>query len=107
MFGEFTSSANDRARPFRLIAPAPQRPENPQPGSPRGGCLGFVLALSLLVVALAVLSLLTGGLFLYVAIAAGVVLAIALLHYFIWGWWLGGMIRREVEAEQRDELDHP
>jgi hypothetical protein len=59
-----------------------------------------VLALSLFVVVLAVLSLLTGGVFLYVAIAGGVVLAIAMFHYFVWGWWLGGMIRREVEAEQ-------
>jgi hypothetical protein len=27
---------------------------------------------------------------------------IALFHYVVWGWWLSGTIRREVEAEERE-----
>jgi hypothetical protein len=25
---------------------------------------------------------------------------LVLLHYVTWGWWLGGMIRRDVEADE-------
>jgi hypothetical protein len=25
------------------------------------------------------------------------------LHYFVWGWWLGNVIRREAEPERQGE----
>jgi hypothetical protein len=50
---------------------------------------------------LVVLSFLTLGVFANVAIGIGVILAFAGFHYLVWGWWLGGMIRREVEAEEK------
>ena len=33
-------------------------------------------------------------------INAGGVFGLAALHYVVWGWWLGRMIRRDVEAEE-------
>ena len=29
--------------------------------------------------------------------------ALAAFHYVVWGWWLGGVIRAEVEADERAE----
>jgi hypothetical protein len=40
--------------------------------------------------------------------AAGIVfvfVAIAAFHYVVWGWWLSGVIREEVEAEERAEAE--
>jgi hypothetical protein len=50
---------------------------------------------------LVVLSFLTLGVFANVAIGIGAILAFAGFHYLVWGWWLGGIIRREVEAEEQ------
>jgi membrane protein implicated in regulation of membrane protease activity len=44
------------------------------------------------------------------AIATAVVLIpigfVALFHYVVWGWWLSGTIREEVEAEERNAERH-
>jgi len=32
---------------------------------------------------------------------------VALFHYVVWGWWLSGTIREEVEAEERDRAERP
>jgi hypothetical protein len=63
--------------------------------------LAGVCALALFA-GLFVLMLQVGG---PLAIAAVLVFGVgglvALFHYVIWGWWLAGTIRREVEEEER------
>jgi len=66
-----------------------------------------VLAAFLLVVVAAVcfvgLFVLTlGTIGLAVAVGGGIFLLVA-FHYFVWGWWLGPAIQRDVEAEEADE----
>ena len=63
----------------------------------------IVLAGLLLVVICAALFFLTLGSFGIVIVIGLVVFGIAAMHYFIWGWWLGKMIREDVEAEEREE----
>lgn len=62
-----------------------------------GGCGLFLFAL---------LFLLTGGAAAAIAGAAIVVFAVAGFHYFVWGWWLSGLIERDV-AEEEEEHDEP
>ena len=31
----------------------------------------------------------------------GAIFAVGGFHYVVWGWWLGPLIHREVESEQR------
>jgi hypothetical protein len=61
------------------------------------GLAGIVLLVVLLSVVVAVL-----GPIMATAIVAfvGGLTALVLLHYLTWGWWLGGMIRRDVEADE-------
>jgi hypothetical protein len=44
-----------------------------------------------------------------VALASGalvfVLVGLAAFHYVVWGWWLGGVIRVDVEAEERAEAE--
>ncbi len=34
----------------------------------------------------------------------GAAFALPLFHYVVWGWWLGGMIREDVEEEEERDL---
>jgi hypothetical protein len=34
-----------------------------------------------------------------------VLVALAAFHYVVWGWWLSGVIRDDVEAEERAEAE--
>lgn len=63
----------------------------------------ILLALGLGLLVFAVLFVLTSGAILPAAIAAGVIFGVAALHYVIWGWWLSGYIRRQVDEEQREK----
>ncbi|MCH8922143.1 MAG: hypothetical protein IIA67_03210 [Planctomycetes bacterium] len=81
----------------------PQRP--PEPGPPRGSCLGVLMVGVLISVALFALNFVTMGIFLVVALIGGAILLFSLFHYLVWGWWLGGMIRREAEAEEQHADD--
>jgi hypothetical protein len=76
----------------------PERP--PEPGPPRGSCLGVLMIGTLISVSLFALNLVMMGIPSLVALIGGAILLISLFHYLVWGWWLGGMIRREVEAEE-------
>ncbi len=84
--------------------PSPElvRPEPPTPK--RGGSLltafiaGFLLlaaggALAFLMLPVAGVVMATGGV---VALLFGA----ALFHYVVWGWWLSGVIREQVEEEE-------
>lgn len=61
-----------------------------------GSVLSLLLALSFCAVVLAVVAALTPWLVLVVL----VLFAVVALQYFLWGWWLGQVIRQEeTEAE--------
>ena len=66
------------------------------------GCLSIVLALLLAVFLFAALYMITSGAVRVAAIVAGVIFLFAAFHYFVWGWWLSGLIRRQVEEEERE-----
>ena len=73
-----------------------------EPTPKRSSFFSTVMALALIVLLIAGiygLSLGTAGPALI--IAAGV-FAMGALHYMIWGWWMGRMIREDVEAEERE-----
>ena len=55
---------------------------------------------TLISVSLFALNFVTMGIFGLVAVIGAAILLISLFHYLVWGWWLGGMIRREVEADE-------
>jgi protein-S-isoprenylcysteine O-methyltransferase Ste14 len=74
----------------------------PEPTPQRGSWLSVVLASMLLLVVCTLLFFLTLGGFGWVMVAGGCVFAFAAFHYLVWGWWLGRVIREDVEAEDRD-----
>jgi hypothetical protein len=86
-------------------------PPTPRSSSWLSILLAGIVALFLLA-GLFLLMLQLGG---PLAIATAVVLIpiglVALLHYVVWGWWLSGTIREEVEAEERHsqprDIHHP
>lgn len=91
--------------------PLPPRPVRPEPAvtSSRGASSWFTIALALA----AGLFLLAGfGALLFVLfasmaplIAVGGIFALAAFHYVVWGWWLGGMIRREAEKSEAEAAE--
>lgn len=78
-------------------SPSPSEPS--APGS--RGCFGVLLALGVALFVFAVLFMLSGGAVAPAVLAAGIIFGVAALHYIIWGWWLSGIIRRQVEDEER------
>ena len=66
------------------------------------GCLSILLALLLAALMFAGLYLLTSGSIIVAALTAGVIFGMAALQYILWGWWLSGIIRRQVEEEERE-----
>ncbi len=79
-------------------------PDEPQPKS-RGGLvvwgLGGMFGLLLFVVLVVV----TLGQILPVLVLVGAALGFVAFHYLVWGWWLSGRIRREVEREDDQRGD--
>lgn len=77
-------------------------PQPSQPAAPSSrGCFGVLLALGLAFLVFAVLFMLSGGAVAPAVVAAGAIFGVAALHYVIWGWWLSGIIRQQVEDEER------
>jgi hypothetical protein len=85
----------------------PQRPPPPEQSRPKSSPLSILLALGVLALACVVLFFLTGGFFGLVMVIAGVAFAFAALHYLVWGWWLGALIRRDAEEEDDESRDGP
>jgi hypothetical protein len=78
-----------------------------QPESrPRGSFLSIVLALMVAVALFVGLFFLTLGLVGPILVLGVGVFALAAFHYLVWGWWLSGAIRRDVEEEERAEQAH-
>jgi hypothetical protein len=93
------------------MSTTPQHEPPAGPNQKRRSLLSLLMAGVLLLLTLAGLSLLTIGFApLFGALVVLIVLAIGGLvafHYVVWGWWLGDAIRREVEAEERNESPPP
>jgi hypothetical protein len=66
----------------------------------RHGMLSVFLTLFSLVFFLIVLILVSGGFFLYVVLFAGAILAVALMHYVLWGKAFSESVAGEREEEQ-------
>ena len=69
----------------------------------RGSWLPIILALVLCSGVFGVISFLTLGVFTPVLVIAGLLLAITGLHYCVWGWWLGGVLRAAEEEETEEQ----
>jgi hypothetical protein len=93
--------ANGRPQLDREAFPSPAPDDAPKIGAWFSLFLAGVVGL-VVFAGLFVLMLQFGG---PLAIAAvlvfGVGGVVALFHYVVWGWWLSGTIRKEVEAEER------
>jgi hypothetical protein len=79
--------------------PPPQFRDEPESKS-RGGLLIWALGGMFALLLFVVLVVVTMGQILPVLLLGGAIFGFAAFHYLVWGWWLGGRIRAEVEAEE-------
>jgi hypothetical protein len=96
----------DLEQPARM-PPMPERPvaAPSRPASLWGVVLAGVAAL-IVAAALGFLMIPVAGVALAAAGIVFVFVAIAAFHYVVWGWWLSGVIREDVEAEERAEAEY-
>ncbi len=89
------------------MPPMPERPVTApsRPASLWGVVLAGVAAL-IVAAALGFLMIPVAGVALAAAGIVFVFVAIAAFHYVVWGWWLSGVIREDVEAEERAEAEY-
>jgi len=80
--------------------PEPTRPPPPEPR--RSSPVSIILALVLLLAATTLLTVLTLGYFGPVIPIATAIFLVILLHYFVWGRWLGRIIREEEQREKQE-----
>ena len=77
----------------------PQRPEPPDDSSPQSNSIATIVVMAsiglFLLVGLVLLTIIFNG---AIFVLAGIFL-FAAFHYFVWGWWLSKMIRREDEPD--------
>jgi hypothetical protein len=81
-------------------AEPPSKPSPAEPSKPKG-CMGVLMALGLAALVFVGLFMLSGGAVAPAAVIAGIIFGVAAFHYIVWGWWLSGMIRQQVEDEER------
>ena len=79
----------------------PPSKQSPSETSKSKGCLGVLMALGLAALVFVGLFMLSGSAVAPAAVVAGIIFGVAAFHYIVWGWWLSGMIRRQVEDEER------
>jgi|GEM_PF-1538284 len=91
----------------RPLPPRPVRPELAP--APSGASSWFTIVLA---IAAGLFILVGFGALLLVlfasigwVIAIGGIFALAAFHYVVWGWWLGGMIRREAEKSEGEAAE--
>ena len=78
-----------------------QLPPNP-PHRTRRSLIPLLLAVILFSLVSAVLVFLTLGAFGSMLLIVAVIFLVAGLHYLIWGWWLGNILRQE-ELDEQDQ----
>ena len=83
-----------------MNGPGPTRPPRPQP-RPSGGSFLTLLFAGLVALVVIVISVVFSFAWFVPVIAA--IFGLGLFHYLAWGWWLGDMIRDEVETEAEEE----
>lgn len=88
------------------MAEPPSRPPFDESSVARKSCLSLFLAgvwggVVLLAAATLVLAILGQSLVLVPAVCLIATIMVMGLHYYVWGFWLGPMIRADVEAEER------
>ena len=84
----------------------PPPPRGNGGGKPSGSMLSIFLAGGVGLLCIAVLLFLAaplGGVVLSMVALAALLAAFCAFHYVIWGWWMGGVIRSEVAAEELAE----
>ena len=86
-----------------MINPDHQPPSSRQ--VQKGSSLSTFLVAMLVIATTFGLLFLTLGFFRYVVLIGGAIFALVAFHYFVWGWWLGGVIQQEVEAEERQQRE--
>ena len=83
----------------RRVPPRPERPAEPTVENRKSWVPILLAGLAAIVIGI-VLFFLTGGFIVIVAIMGGLIAAVAGIHYFVWGWWLGRMIEREEDESE-------
>jgi hypothetical protein len=81
------------------IPPRPERPPPETASSSGRTWLAIVLALVFFSIMAVGLMLLSYGFFAPVFAIAGLIFFVTTMHYLLWGWWLGKMIREEAEED--------
>jgi hypothetical protein len=61
-----------------------------------------MMALAVTFLICVALFFLTSGFFGLVLVMGGGIFAFAALHYVVWGWWLGNVIRADVAEEEAE-----
>jgi hypothetical protein len=84
------------------MSPSDFRDEPPQ-SKRRGGLLVWALGGTFGLLLFIALVVVTMGQILPVLIMAAAIAGFAGFHYLVWGWWLGGRIRDQVDKEEVDE----
>ena len=72
------------------------------PASNRRSLVPVILAILFFSLVSLVLVFLTLGSFGLILLAAGSLFLVAGLHYLVWGWWLGRVIREEESDEENE-----
>jgi drug/metabolite transporter superfamily protein YnfA len=83
-----------------MKTPRSSPPDPPAPN--RGSLVPILLAILFFSLVSLVLIFLTLGSFGLILLAAGGLFLVAGLHYLVWGWWLGRVIREEESDEENE-----
>ena len=83
---------------------APSKRLEPPTQIPSRSIAGIIVAFIVFSAVCVVLTFLTLGFFGYVLILGGVLAGIGGLHYLVWGWWLGRVVRDAHNADETDAL---
>lgn len=90
------------AAKHEVIALPPLPPLTPPEPPKRGGSFVPILLASILaIIVCTVLFFLTLGGFIVVIVIGGAIFVVGAMHYVLWGWWLGRVIKEDVDAEEK------
>jgi hypothetical protein len=96
----------EQFRPVRPVRPEKEDDDASSASKRPKSSLSIILAGGALLLGIAVLTVLMAPVAQVLFGVIGLVLlfaGLAAFHYVVWGWWLGGVIRAEVEADEKAE----